>query len=287
MSPKKAHEHCRFSARVFIMYVHEPSKRTRPEALFLSACAVPALNMGTVLFTMGGYGTFLGWYMRMNPKEKMALAPGPALGKSAVRHLDPSPAARVQISNCDPSRFALVRWSPTLETRGGARAAIFLQVNFFKTLNLNPVHASLVPCMAVRNALHPHDGDGRHLLPRRQRWHRPVIGSGQAHHGVCAFHDCDDRLCHARCPGLYHQAVLWRGDSPFSYSPFSHTAPTRHAQRARNPHATAHTHTHTYTHTHTQNAQSARTAHAFFGTATMGLFLFHASQVRKEEGLMV
>ena len=28
-----------------------------------------------------------------------------------------------------------------------------------------------------------------------------------------------------------------------------------------------------------QNAQVARTAHAFFGTATMGLFLFHASQV--------
>ena len=28
-----------------------------------------------------------------------------------------------------------------------------------------------------------------------------------------------------------------------------------------------------------QNAQTARTAHAFFGTATMGLFLFHASQV--------
>ena len=46
--------------------------------------AFPALNMGTVLFAMGGYGTFLGWYMRSNPSEKMALAPGPALGKSAV-----------------------------------------------------------------------------------------------------------------------------------------------------------------------------------------------------------
>ena len=41
--------------------------------------------MGTVLFAMGGYGTFLGWYMRANPTEKMALAPGPALGKTAVR----------------------------------------------------------------------------------------------------------------------------------------------------------------------------------------------------------
>ena len=40
--------------------------------------------MGVVLFAMGGYGTFLGWYMRMNPKEKMELAPGPALG--AVQH---------------------------------------------------------------------------------------------------------------------------------------------------------------------------------------------------------
>jgi hypothetical protein len=51
---------------------------TRPEAPFLE------LNMSVVLFAMGGYGTFLGWYMRMNPKEKMELAPGPALG--AVQH---------------------------------------------------------------------------------------------------------------------------------------------------------------------------------------------------------
>lgn len=74
-----------------------------------------ALNMGTVLFAMGGYGTFLGWYIRYvalivhewamhllaktvqlthtclwtvvlcsnNPQDKMQLAPGPALGKSA------------------------------------------------------------------------------------------------------------------------------------------------------------------------------------------------------------
>jgi len=40
--------------------------------------------MSVVLFAMGGYGTFLGWYMRMNPKEKMELAPGPAL--DAVQH---------------------------------------------------------------------------------------------------------------------------------------------------------------------------------------------------------
>jgi hypothetical protein len=42
-----------------------------------------ALNMGTVLFAMGGYGTFLGWYIRNNPQDKMQLAPGPALGKTA------------------------------------------------------------------------------------------------------------------------------------------------------------------------------------------------------------
>ena len=85
--------------------------------LFFSAFAVPALNMGTVLFAMGGYGTFLGWYMRINPKEKMALAPGPALGKTAVRHLDLSPAARVQISKYVPeihfvlrSRIGARRW---------------------------------------------------------------------------------------------------------------------------------------------------------------------------------
>ena len=36
-----------------------------------------ALNMGIVLGAMGGYGTFLGWNMRMNPSQKMELAPGP------------------------------------------------------------------------------------------------------------------------------------------------------------------------------------------------------------------
>jgi hypothetical protein len=42
-----------------------------------------ALNMGIVLGAMGGYGTFLGWNMRMNPSQKMELAPGPGanLGK--------------------------------------------------------------------------------------------------------------------------------------------------------------------------------------------------------------
>merc|ERR1712127_746033 len=45
-----------------------------------------ALNMGTVLFAMGGYGTFLGWYMRSNPSEKMALAPGPGPRQIRVRH---------------------------------------------------------------------------------------------------------------------------------------------------------------------------------------------------------
>jgi len=42
-----------------------------------------ALNMGTVLFAMGGYGTFLGWYIRNNPQQKMELAPGPNIGKTS------------------------------------------------------------------------------------------------------------------------------------------------------------------------------------------------------------
>jgi len=41
-----------------------------------------ALNMGVVLVGMGGYGAYLGWNMRLNPSEKMALASGPNLGKS-------------------------------------------------------------------------------------------------------------------------------------------------------------------------------------------------------------
>jgi hypothetical protein len=59
----------------------------------------------------------------------------------------------------------------------------------------------------------------------------------------------------------------------------SQTLHQQHTPRGHEPIALPHTHTHTNTHTHKQNAQSARTAHAFFGTATMGLFLFHASQV--------
>ena len=35
-----------------------------------------ALNMATVLFAMGGYGTYIGWHIRNNPGEKMNLAPG-------------------------------------------------------------------------------------------------------------------------------------------------------------------------------------------------------------------
>lgn len=41
------------------------------------------LNMGTVLFAMGGYGTYLGWNIRGNPEAKLDLAPGPNLGKSS------------------------------------------------------------------------------------------------------------------------------------------------------------------------------------------------------------
>lgn len=80
--------------------------------------------MGTVLFAMGGYGAFLGWYMRMNPTEKMALAPGPAgpaLGKTTVRHLDPFLVTREHISKCDTYCFA--------PARGGAQCWKNVAVN--------------------------------------------------------------------------------------------------------------------------------------------------------------
>ena len=59
-------------------------------AIFTESCVHgTALNMGVVLFAMGGYGTYLGWNMRGNPSEKMELATGPGafLGKSTVKTL--------------------------------------------------------------------------------------------------------------------------------------------------------------------------------------------------------
>jgi len=44
-----------------------------------------AFSMGTVIATMGVYGSWLGWQIRQNPSQKNELAPGPAwanLGKS-------------------------------------------------------------------------------------------------------------------------------------------------------------------------------------------------------------
>ena len=53
-----------------------------------------ALNMGIVLGAMGGYGTFLGWNMRMNPSQKMELAPGPGANLGIFPHTSSDHASR-------------------------------------------------------------------------------------------------------------------------------------------------------------------------------------------------
>lgn len=130
-----------------------------------------ALNMGVVLFAMGGYGTFLGWNMRSNPSQKMELAPGPNLGKST-----------------------------------------------------SEMHSTLMTAMGVIFFLGANGGLVLSLVQDK-----PITESVHFTTAMIGF-------AMLAIQGSITKAFVG------------------------------------------ENAQVARTAHAFFGTATMGLFIFHASQ---------
>lgn len=136
-----------------------------------------ALNMATVLFAMGGYGTYIGWHIRNNPGEKMNLAPG-VLGQE---------------------------WT-----------------NLGKSSS--EMHATLMTAMAVIFFLGANGGIVLSLVQDK-----PITESVHFTTAMIGF---------AMLAAQGSITKLFNG----------------------------------------ANDQAARTAHALFGTATMGLFLFHATQ---------
>merc|ERR1711966_576393 len=138
-----------------------------------------AINMGIVLFAMGGYGAYLGWSIRSSPGDKLKTAPLPAPLAGSMADLGKS----------------TVEMHATLMTAMGF--IFFLGANGGLVL-------SLVQDKPITESVH---------------FTTAMVGFT-----MLAIQGSLTKLFEG------------------------------------------------------QNAQVARTAHAFFGTATMGLFLFHASQ---------